>query len=292
MNKICGIYKITNKLNNKIYIGQSINIYNRWRNHYYSGIKLNPNDDTLIHRAMNKYGIENFDFEIIEEISVNYLNEREKYWIQYYDSYNNGYNMTIGGSNLIGEDNPNSKLTKKDVITIRTMYNNKIPFREVYKKYKNIISKRGLQKVWRYETWLEIMPEVYTQENMQWHATKAKGFKQSSLNNEQRKLSDELISLIRNEYNTNHISFNKIAEKYNVAPSTVRKYCLNLDKNKLTTGIKVKNVETNLIFNSYTQAASWAKTHRKTISKYINTNHPAGLVPESLIPATWVTYSE
>lgn len=47
---------------------------------------------------MNKYGISNFTFEIIEECDKQSLNEREIYWIEYYDSFHNGYNMTIGGT--------------------------------------------------------------------------------------------------------------------------------------------------------------------------------------------------
>ena len=77
-----GIYKITNKVNYKVYIGQSINIEERWKHHklYYSNKKLKEYN-TKFYRAIRKYGIENFDFEIIEECPIELLNEREKYWI-------------------------------------------------------------------------------------------------------------------------------------------------------------------------------------------------------------------
>lgn len=88
-----GIYKITNKINGQCYIGQSINIARRWKEH----IQASTTKNSQLYIAMRKYMIENFTFEIIEECSENKLNEREKYWIQYYDSYNNGYNMTNGG---------------------------------------------------------------------------------------------------------------------------------------------------------------------------------------------------
>lgn len=90
--QICGIYKITNLINFKIYIGQSVNIYQRWHAHKYADCK-----DSIIHRAIKKYGIQNFQFEIIEECNKQKLNQRERYWIQYYDSYNSGYNLTPGG---------------------------------------------------------------------------------------------------------------------------------------------------------------------------------------------------
>lgn len=93
-----GIYKITNKINNKSYIGQSIDIKARFSQH-----KLHAFDNRrdsynfTIYKAIRKYGIENFNFEIIEICSKEDLNKKEKYWIKYYDSYNNGYNMTTGG---------------------------------------------------------------------------------------------------------------------------------------------------------------------------------------------------
>lgn len=60
----------------------------------------------LIGKAFNKYGIENFEYIIIEECENCNMSEREKYWIKHYDSYNSGYNMTIGGEALFGENNP------------------------------------------------------------------------------------------------------------------------------------------------------------------------------------------
>lgn len=96
-----GIYKITNTLNDKCYIGQSIDIKTRWMQHIYEG-KRNVKEGKL-YPAMFKDGIENFTFEIIEECKkdLQVLNERERYWIKYYNSFNNGYNSTIGGQ---GED--------------------------------------------------------------------------------------------------------------------------------------------------------------------------------------------
>lgn len=93
-NKVytCGIYKITNLINNKIYIGQSKQIEVRWQQHKTS------NKHYAIYNAFKKYGIDNFKFEIIEECPEDILNEREKYWIKFYNSLSpNGYNMTLGG---------------------------------------------------------------------------------------------------------------------------------------------------------------------------------------------------
>lgn len=91
-----GIYKITNQINGKVYIGQSIHILRRWEQH-----KQNVNTGTSkIYQAMRKHGLNNFTFEVLEECSPDQLNDREVYWISYYNSFNSdkGYNMTPGGS--------------------------------------------------------------------------------------------------------------------------------------------------------------------------------------------------
>jgi group I intron endonuclease len=96
----CGVYKITNRINGKIYIGQSINIESRWNAEKWHGKTESSNSQAII-RAIRRYGLNSFDFEIVEETSVNQLDEREKYWITFFDSYNptKGYNATFGGQN-------------------------------------------------------------------------------------------------------------------------------------------------------------------------------------------------
>lgn len=92
-----GIYKITNQINGKVYIGQSIHIKQRWKEHISDAIK--EYSDAPIHRAIRKYGKENFLFEIIEECDQQELNDKERYWISHFNSTvrGNGYNLTYGG---------------------------------------------------------------------------------------------------------------------------------------------------------------------------------------------------
>lgn len=91
------IYKITNKINNKIYIGKTLcNIQKRWKEHCKASHKEQCEKRPL-YSAMNKYGIENFIIEQIEECSDEIVNEREVYWIEYYQSFKYGYNATKGG---------------------------------------------------------------------------------------------------------------------------------------------------------------------------------------------------
>lgn len=98
--KISGIYKITSKHNGKVYIGQSNDIYRRWKSHWKQVAK---GDKDYIHNAMRKYGKENFEYEIIERCNQDVINEREIYWIEYFDSYKNGYNLTTGGEGVKGK---------------------------------------------------------------------------------------------------------------------------------------------------------------------------------------------
>lgn len=93
------IYRYFNKLTNQNYIGQTIDEQTR-RNAHECCIGTNP-----FHKAIIQYGLINFEYSIIEQIEeenerdlFNRLNEREIYWIDYYDSFNNGYNQTKGGS--------------------------------------------------------------------------------------------------------------------------------------------------------------------------------------------------
>lgn len=86
------IYKITNLLNGKSYIGQTVDFERRKKDH------LKAKDNYAIHAAIQKYGQEKFSWEVIEDnIPKELLNERESFWIEYYNTYSDGYNETKGG---------------------------------------------------------------------------------------------------------------------------------------------------------------------------------------------------
>lgn len=96
-----GIYKFENKMNNKVYIGQAFDLKKRYIKHCKNMNDISHKED--FYQALRKFGWNNFSYEIIEEYfdkpNREYLNEREIYWISYYNSYYDGYNMTPGGSN-------------------------------------------------------------------------------------------------------------------------------------------------------------------------------------------------
>lgn len=293
--KKCGIYIIKNKINNKVYIGQSVDIMCRWYAHRNSAKGKSQDSYTKIHTAMNKLGIDNFYIEILEECEYSKLDEREIYWIDFFNSYKNGYNMTLGGDSNRGESNGRHLLVEEQVIEIRLAYGNKIPFREVYNKYKGVISKRGLQKVWHFETWKHILPEVYTEENRIWHATMAKaninGNKKIGKNNKERACNEEEILKMR-ELRKEGLSYTRISEITGRSASTIRKYCLFQEcpsNRKFFNSVRVKNIETGLVFDSMTEAAKWAKTSHKIISKYKDTTNSAGIVQSTNEPAHWIT---
>lgn len=127
-----GIYKIENKINGKVYIGQSQNIFKRWSVH---GNKNKANNcNMVIAKAITKYGVENFRFEILELCTKEELNIKEKHWVSVYDSYKNGYNSTTGGD--APEEVAFSKLTKGIVnIILRELKDNIKPMVELAKKY-------------------------------------------------------------------------------------------------------------------------------------------------------------
>ena len=97
-----GIYKITCKANNKIYVGQSIDIETRWVAHKRE-LSTQRHHNIRLQNAWNKYGGQSFIFEVIEECKQENLNEKEIYWIKFYDSFKNGFNLTIGGEGTNGK---------------------------------------------------------------------------------------------------------------------------------------------------------------------------------------------
>lgn len=88
-----GIYKITNIDNGMCYVGQAVDIAERWKQHIKRGIGADPPTQNKLYPAMLAIGVENFMFEIIEECSGNLLNEKEDYWQNFYNAKEWGYSI-------------------------------------------------------------------------------------------------------------------------------------------------------------------------------------------------------
>ena len=123
------IYKITNKINGKNYIGQTIqNVKERFYQH--CAFKCDESVKRMpIHRAIKKYGKDNFTLEVIEEVDSKLLDEKERFWIDYYDTFNNGYNATIGGQD------GHKPFKDLDIISIIKLYKEEKSLRAIAKEF-------------------------------------------------------------------------------------------------------------------------------------------------------------
>ena len=91
-----GIYKITNIKTKECYIGQAIHIKERWAEHAKCGLGIDTPAGNKLYKAIQEFGLWNFSFEVLEECPREQLNEKEKYYIDLYSSYDYGYNSTRG----------------------------------------------------------------------------------------------------------------------------------------------------------------------------------------------------
>lgn len=189
-----GIYKITEKENPSIfYVGKSNNIERRFKEHIqktYAQSRI-PFDDYI-----SQKGKDSFSFEVLEECSIDELNEKEKYWIETLQATKSGNKFEGGLTDVVGQNNPKAKLTEKDVIEIRTAYKNHLKQKDVYEKYKDIISFGYFQNLWQGRSWSHIMPEVFTEENKKYYIYNNSNGENSSA----AKFSDEEVIEIRKRY--------------------------------------------------------------------------------------------
>lgn len=119
MDQVGVVYVFRNKINGKCYVGQTIDYERRYRDHLRSA--NNHQSKSAFHCALRKYGIDNFDFFIVyscicpKEECRKQLGEQEKHFIEVFDSYNNGYNMTLGGDGVVGMSEESRKKLSKSL---------------------------------------------------------------------------------------------------------------------------------------------------------------------------------
>ena len=132
---IKAIYKITNLINNKIYIGQTVHPNKRWKEHQQRA--KTHYDDYPIHLAINKYGAKNFSFEILEWTEQ--YDDEEARLIKEYNSISpNGYNLIEGGHSpiMLGEGHPRNTISNQNVLNIiQALKENKLSDRELALQY-------------------------------------------------------------------------------------------------------------------------------------------------------------
>jgi group I intron endonuclease len=109
------IYIIRNVINGKVYIGQTYNVDERWSRHVYD--TKNHTTNMPLHEDMRIYGIDNFNYTVIEQCSDEVANEREQFWINYFNATgDNGYNVCIGGAGVgTGVNHPKARLNQEQL---------------------------------------------------------------------------------------------------------------------------------------------------------------------------------
>ena len=235
-----GIYKITNKVNGKVYIGQSTNIQERWNRHK----KNMKNGTNKLYQAMRFYGIENFIFTIIEECSKEQLNEREIYWILQYNSYKEGYNSTLGGS----YSEQQKKLSEQDANRIKQLLlNTEISQEEIAIQYnidQSLISRINTGRDWYDDNCTYPLRPFLKKEYFCINCGKAiskKATRCIKCDNEYRRQQAEIyrntikgISRGKLKQLIRTTPFTTIAKQYGVSDNAIRKWCdtYNLPRTK------------------------------------------------------------
>lgn len=193
---IKAIYKITNLINNKIYIGQTVHPEKRWWEHQQRA--KTHYDNYPIHLAINKYGAENFSFEILEWTEQ--FDDEEERLIKEYNSLSpNGYNLIEGGYSPImkGENHPRNTISNKDVlIIIQALKENKLSDRELAIQYD--VSDKVIADINHGYS--------HRQENEIYPIRIKKG---------RQYLSEEQVKEIKELLINSQFSFTEIAEQYN-----------------------------------------------------------------------------
>lgn len=187
-----GIYSFKNKINQKCYIGQSKNLEERYKAHLrnYTNEKLQTYNGHF-YRALRKYGIENFEYEILYSdkfINSTALNELEIYYIKLYNSFNDGYNMNLGGQYTSGPKTLNQNQVDEIINILQTDI--QISFTKIGEQYNisdGTIRLINLGKIW-------IKPDIDYPIRKNTYTHNIGG------SNPNAKLSNEFVLFLRQEF--------------------------------------------------------------------------------------------
>lgn len=196
------IYCITNKTNNKKYIGQTNDLNRRWKEH----CNYNKNQNQAISRAIKKYGKSNFEIEILEECKVENVNNKEIKWIKKYNTYKGyGYNCHIGGLNHTGINHPLCKIDKTTALKIlKDRKNKNKTHRELSKKFK--INRKTIGKI--------ITGDHGICNQIKWN------YYEDKLKNKIK--SKSKIKKILKDRKNKKVGYKKLKEKYGLSNNTIK----------------------------------------------------------------------
>lgn len=250
-----GIYTITNKKDGMTYVGQSINILQRWRGHRKDANHL----DSHMYRSMRKYGLDNFEFKVLRECRKDELDELEIYYIKKLNTITpNGYNVSTGGSNGsvgVALDYETVQKIKKELPTAESSTG----LANKYQVSLNTISSINLGNSW-YEDDTDYPIRDWFNENKNKCvdceveiSAKATRCRPCHLINArvakgptpERPSAEELEKLL---WDTN---FTEVGRKFGVSDNAVRKWCLNYGMSNKAADYKppVKKKEKQVVFN-------------------------------------------
>lgn len=227
-----GIYIITNNINGKVYIGQSKNIQQRWKAHRTRPFNSNAETyNTPLYRAIRKYGLNNFSFEILEECLVEELNKKEKYYIDKYNSNDleHGYNLTNGGDTI----SENYKLSLEEVMQISFLLSNtELSGKEIGEQFnisQRMISGINLGQYYRRDSLSYPLRKIKEKESKNYCVDCFKEIRSGSIRCSEccakahrqviRPSREQLKEEIRN------FSFVFLGKKYNVSDNAIRRWC-------------------------------------------------------------------
>lgn len=232
---IIGIYKITNKINNKVYIGQSLNIFSRFESHVRVALADTNKGNNNLSKAFRKYGLKNFLFEVLEECEKSKLNEREIYWIAHYNSTNKdkGYNMSPGG-NVIDHPGKLNEVQLKEIVDL--LQNTEITVRDIAIKYDvgyDLIREINKGKGIWHRDYLEYPLRGERSKYNKWGRKKEANTPKKTYKIPVPSKKELIECFYNNNYNRE-----KVAAVYNVSSNLIHKWCNNYgfgckDKNKL-----------------------------------------------------------
>lgn len=210
------IYLITNKINGHKYVGQTVNLHTRWNQH--CGI----NNKSVLGKAINKYGKDNFKIEVIEETVASLSNDREVYWINYFNTYENknDYNCHVGGKVQFGKYNPMfglkgpacpvSKVTVGVAYMIRNDY-----IKNKKESIYTLSNKYGLSTT--------IISDIIR--GRHWSVEFEKDVMRSLSGEDAASLSKDLCLLVYDSYKGGNTSTAELASKSGISCCTVLKIC-------------------------------------------------------------------